>query len=176
MLCGVLAGEWLRSARPSGAKVRGLALAGGLCLLGSTMLAPYAPIVKRIWSPGWVIFSTAWTCWLLAAFYCVVDVWKLRRWAFPLVVVGLNSIAMYLMAQLLKGYVARQLQLHGGTLVGWLHSAFGVPLDSSVFGTDLNNPKLFAGIYGPVIESASVLFVLWLVCLWMYRRKIFLRI
>jgi hypothetical protein len=35
---------------------------------------------------------------------------------------------------------------------------------------------LFAGPYGPIALPAGVLLVLWLICLWLYRRKIFLRI
>ena len=65
------------------------------------------PIVKRIWTPSWTIYSTGWACWQLAFFYGVIDVAGYRRWAFPLVVVGVNSIAMYVMSQLLKPFVAR---------------------------------------------------------------------
>ena len=31
-------------------------------------------------------------------------------------------------------------------------------------------------VYAPIIEQSAILFVLWLACLWMYRRKLFLRI
>ena len=37
-------------------------------------------------------------------------------------------------------------------------------------------PVLFEGVYGPVFRSASVLFVLWLICLWLYRQRIFLKV
>jgi predicted acyltransferase len=176
MIFGVVAGGWLRSDRPGKTKVFGLALTGALCLVVSTALAPVNPVVKRIWSPGWVVYSTAWTCWLLAFFYGTIDVLGYRRWAFPLVVVGLNSIAMYLMAQLLKGYVRQQLQIHVGTLISWLHTSFRLPLDQAIFGSDPLRPAVFGGPYGPIIESTAVLLVLWGICLWMYSRKIFLKI
>ena len=89
--------------------------------------------------------------WMLAAFYWVIDMRGYRRWAFPLVVVGMNSIAMYCMAQLLKGWTRRTLETHFGA-------------------------NLFSGVYWPIFAAAAVLFVCWLVCLWMYRRKIFRRI
>jgi heparan-alpha-glucosaminide N-acetyltransferase len=152
MIFGVLAGGWLRGPRSGGAKVLGLVLAGAACLaLGMALDVSLCPVVKRIWTPSWVLFSTSWTCWLLALFYGVIDVRGHRSWAFPLVVVGVNSIAMYVMAQLLKGYTARTLKTHFGQ-------------------------HLFDGTYGPLIESASVLFVFWLVCLWMDRNKIFVKI
>lgn len=167
MLVGVVAGQWLRSDRSPRAKVVGLALAGAGCLVAGTLLdETVCPVVKRIWTPSWVVYSSAWTLWLLAAFYHVIDVRGHRAWAFPLVVVGLNSIAMYLMAQLLKPWVKKTLVTHVGTLFGWLRDRFGLPLSQEVF----------VGWRAPVYESASVLLVLWLFCYWLYRRRIFLRI
>jgi heparan-alpha-glucosaminide N-acetyltransferase len=152
MIFGVLAGGWLRSPRTAETKVLGLLLAAAVCLAaGMALDVSVCPVVKRIWTPSWVVFSTGWTCGLLAIFYGVIDVRGHRSWAFPLVVVGANSIAIYVMAQLLKGYTARTLKTHFG-------------------------PHLFDGTYGPMIESASVLLVFWLVCLWMYRNKIFVKI
>src|SRR5207248_1301302 len=72
------------------------------------------PIVKRIWTPSWAVFSTGWTLLMLAAFFWVIDIVGWRRWSLPLVVVGMNSIAMYCMSQLMKGWVARSLQTHLG--------------------------------------------------------------
>jgi predicted acyltransferase len=148
--------------------VLGLALAGAVGLVAGTMLDSegLCPIVKRIWTPSWVLYSTGWTCWLLAAFYGVVDVAGKKRWAFPLVVVGMNSIAIYVMSQLLKPYVGRQLRIHAGTLLVWLRDRWGMTV----------NPDPFAGASGPVIRSLAILAVFWLVCLWLYRRRIFLRI
>jgi predicted acyltransferase len=152
MLFGVLAGEFLRSPRGGWAKVQGLAVSGALGIVAGSLLdGTVCPIVKRIWTPSWAVYSAGWACWALAVLYAVVDVLGYRRWAFPLVVVGLNSIAMYLMAQLMKPFVRSTLRTHLG-------------------------PEPFRGTYGPVVESAAVLLVLWLICLWMYRRRIFLRI
>jgi heparan-alpha-glucosaminide N-acetyltransferase len=109
------------------------------------------PIVKRLWTPSWVVYSTGWTCWMLAAFYSVIDVGGFRRWAFPLVVVGVNSIAIYLMSQLMRPFVTASLKTH--------------------FGQDL-----FAGPYGPLIRGISILLVFWLICLWLYRQKIYIKI
>jgi heparan-alpha-glucosaminide N-acetyltransferase len=152
MLFGVLAGEFLRSNRTGAEKVQGLILAAALGLvLGTVLDQTVCPLVKRIWTPSWAIYSAGWTCCTLAAFHAVIDVAGYRRWAFPLVVVGANSIAIYVMSQLLKPFVKRTLQVHLG-------------------------PHLFDGIYGPIVASTSVLFVFWLICLWMYRQRIFVKI
>jgi predicted acyltransferase len=177
MLFGVLAGELLRSSSSKRAKLQSLLIVGALGIaLGALLDTTICPSVKRIWTPSWVILSTGWTCWLLAGFYGLIDVAGFRRWAFPLVVVGANSIAMYVMAQLLKPFVVNTLKIH----LGWIWTAFirsagGDQLIYRLFGTH-PEPQLFQGLYGPIEQSASVLFVLWLVCLWMYRERIFIKI
>ena len=85
-----------------------------------------------------------------AVLYWVVDVLKWRRWTFPFVVVGMNSLVMYLLAAFVDGWTRRTLNTH-----------FGV---------------LFGGTFGPMVESAAVLMVFWLVCWWLYRRRVFLKV
>jgi heparan-alpha-glucosaminide N-acetyltransferase len=177
MIFGVLAGELLRGGRPAVSKLWTLAIAGALCLAAGTLLdATVCPVVKRIWTPAWTLTSTGWTCWMLAFFHGAIDVAGYRRWAFPLVVVGVNSIAMYVMAQLLKPFVTSSLKIHFGT--AWKALATTPAVDRFVFdrtGMHLD-PHLFAGLFGPSFQALAVLFVLWLLCLGMYRQKIFVKI
>lgn len=157
MLFGVMAGQWLRSTRSATEKLQALAVVGALGIVVGTMLdGTVCPVVKRLWTPSWVILSTGWTCLMLAGFYGTIDVLGYRRWSFPLVVVGVNSIAMYVMAQLLKPWIGRQLQIHLG------RNLFDVRFQ----GTD----------FAPIVQSVAVTAVLWLICLWLYRQKIFVKI
>src|SRR5690606_30324200 len=120
------------------------------------------PIVKRIWTPSWTIFSTGWTLLLLAFFFLIIDGFGIKFWAFPFVVVGMNSIAIYMMAQLMKPWVWNTLTIHFGYLVTGLQ--------------ELLNRHLIDPRFTPMVRPISVLIVLWLICFWMYRRKIFIRI
>ncbi len=182
MIFGVLAGEFLRTRNAVSAKVRTLFLTGACCIVlgsaldGSIFPVVICPIVKRIWTPSWTIFSTGWTLILLAIFYGLIDGAGYRRWAFPFVVVGLNSITIYMMAQLMKPFVANMLKIHAGPL--WKAVAHCERIDRWVFqeyGMHLD-PQLFGGLYGPMVQSASVLFVFWLICYWLYRQRIFVKI
>jgi predicted acyltransferase len=151
-ILGLMAGEMLRGPRGKWAKFATLVVAALACLAAGWLLGQFiCPIVKRIWTPSWAVFSAGWTLAILAGFFFVIDLCGWRRWAFPLVVVGMNSIAMYCMAQLLKPWIAQSLRTHLGRF--W-----------------------FIGPYGPIVLSTAGLFILWLFCLWLYRRKIFLRI
>jgi len=152
----LIAGGVLRSDRVPWQKVKWLATAGiiGLFFGGAIHWAGVCPIVKPIWTPSWVIFSGGWCFLLLAGFYAVIDVLGRRAWAFPLIVIGMNSIAAYCMSWLIKGFIAEALKVH--------------------LGKDFF--KLFGTPYEPLLHGAATLFVMWLLLLWMYRRKLFLRI
>jgi len=156
MTLGLLAGELLKSRRPPDKKFWILVASGFAGLILGMVLdrTGVCPIVKRIWTPAWTIYAAGWTCLLLALFYAILDWGGYRGWAFPMIVVGMNSIAMYVMADSpFQGFVRDSLRIH---------------LGAHVFD--------WAGTFTPIVQSAVVLTILWLVCLWMYRRRIFLRI
>jgi predicted acyltransferase len=156
MILGLLAGEVLRRHGPGGSKVLWLIVAGVVSLAAGWSLDSLGvcPNVKRIWTPSWVLFSGGFCFLFLAGFYAVLDLLGVRFWAFPLRVIGMNSIAAYCMAALFESFIAQNLTIHLG------QDAFKV----------LGDP------YEPLLHGAAVLLVLWLILFWMYRRKIFLRI
>jgi predicted acyltransferase len=175
MLLGLMAGEMLRSPRGKWRKLGWLLLAGAVCLGLGWLAGEYVcPIVKRIWTPSWVLYSAGWTFAMLAGFFWIIDIHGWKRWAFPLIVVGMNSIAMYCMAQLIKGWVRSTLQIHLGTFAIPALTYIAKPL-LGLFDVSID-PVWVNDTFGPITQSAAVLFVLWLICLWMYRRGIFVRI
>jgi predicted acyltransferase len=172
MLFGLMCGELLRSDRRAwkklliliGTGVGGLVVGELLHLWGLTPWGIFGPAVKRIWTPSWAIYSTGWCCLILAALYGIIDVAGLRRWwTFPIVVVGMNSIAIYCMAQTLKGWTARTLEKH-----------IGANIYADYHGERLF--EMFGAANAPTVEKCLVGLVFWLVCWWMYRHKIFIRI
>ena len=156
MILGLLTGELLRSDRTPPVKFWWMVGAGlaGLVVGELLDITGICPIVKRIWTPSWTLYSAGWCLLILAAFYGVVDIWKYRRWTFPLLVVGMNSITMYCMAELLPGWMRRTLETHFG---------------SNIF-------EFVAEPYRPFVASVWVLAFMWLVCYWLYRQRIFIRI
>ncbi len=156
MILGLLAGGVLRRPSPGWSKVRWLIVAGLVSLATGWGLGELGvcPVVKRIWTPTWVLFSGGWCFLFLAAFYAVLDLLGVQFWAFPLRVVGMNSIAAYCMNALFESFIAKSLTTHLG-----------------------KKPFLVLGEpYEPLLHGAAVLLVFWLILYWMYRRKIFLRI
>jgi predicted acyltransferase len=156
MVLGAWAGGWLRTDRPPAEKARGLAVAGvGLALAGWLLQALHVcPIVKRIWTSSYTLYSGGLVVLMLAAFVAVVDWRGWRRWTFPLLVIGANSITAYVMSWTMEEFVVHALGRHVGSRA---FLAFGAPFE-------------------PVLRGASVLLVFWLALYWMYRQRIFVRI
>jgi predicted acyltransferase len=156
MMLGLWAGAWLKTGRPAAAKLKGLVI-GGVALTAAGLLLQWlhiCPIVKRIWTPSYTLYSGGLVVLMLAGFYAVME-WKARtRWAFPLLVIGANSIAIYVMSWTLEHFVSSALVRHLG------------PAPFAVLGAP----------FEPVLRGAAVLVVFWAILFWMYRRKIFLKI
>jgi predicted acyltransferase len=156
MILGLLAGEWLKGKGSKEEKLRGLVIAGaGLLLLGLVcQWAGICPIVKRVWTSSYTLYSGGWVVLILAGFYALME-WKgWRRWAFPLLVVGMNSIAVYVMSWTMSDFVGNALDRHFGNAI----SAMAGP------------------IFRPALHGFVIMLIFWLILFWMYRRKIFLRI
>lgn len=155
MILGLAAGRWYRAAAPSIPLKK--FLIAGVAGIGLGLLLHYTgicPVVKRIWTPAWTLFSGGICFLFLAAFSWIIDMKGYRKWAFPLVVVGMNSIAAYMIAHLFEDFIYGTFRTNIGER------------PFQIFGTGLE----------PLTMGAAVLFTYWLILLWMYRRKLFLKI
>ena len=156
MIFGLLAGWLLRRRCPLGTKLVCLVFCGllGIGLGYAVDRLGGCPIVKRIWTPSWTLYSAGWAALIFAAFVAVIEGLRLRRWAFPFVIVGLNPITVYCLWQLGGSFIRDNAKRH---------------LGREIFAS-LGDP------YTTMLERLAVLIVLWLTALWMVRRKLFLRI
>ena len=152
MILGLMAGENLRANKTSGEKLSWLLKAGGICLILALLTGTtICPVIKKLWTPSWAFYSGAVVLWAFALFYWVIDIKGHKAWTFPLVVVGMNSIAIYVAYQLTAGWIR------------------------SVGKTWLGN-SLFEGTTGALTSSLLVLIVLWTFSGWLWKRKVFIRI
>ena len=157
MLFGLIAGEFIRREGCSRARTFSILLLWGLVLLGLGWVwqaLGCCPLVKRIWTPSWTLFSAGWTVLMLAGFYGIVDGLGWKSWSFPLVVAGMNSMVLYLSGQLLRGWTADLLKRH---------------INEDLF-------KICGDRYAPLVEANLILVCFWLFVYWLYRQKIFVRI
>ncbi len=155
-LLGVLAGIWLGDARVASRRRAGLlaAVGAGLLVLGLAWGLQF-PVVKKIWTSSFVLVTGGIGALAMAAFYLVIDIWKVRAWAAPFVWVGANALTIYLLCNVVDfGALARRFT--GGSVTAWL---------------DAVRP----GLSG-LVEALFSLLLCIAVARFLYRRKVFLRL
>jgi predicted acyltransferase len=180
MILGVLCGQILQ--RPASPWKRVAILLGVALLcygLGIAAGVFACPIVKRIWTPSWVLFSGGYVVAMLALFYALFDALPLGVLAFPLVVVGTNSLLIYLMGQTLRPWTsAKVIHTHFHKLIerglGGLAEMTG--LAARLPETGQSAGATMYDLFGPVVDTTAVFIVFWLVLYALYRKQIFMRI
>ncbi|MBP1600825.1 MAG: hypothetical protein H6Q06_976 [Acidobacteria bacterium] len=151
---GVLAGQILKSSRLPVSKMRTLVIPGLIGVIAGYALDPVTPIIKRICTSSFVIVSGGWCLLALALCYWLIDVKKLQKGVLFFNIVGMNSIFIYMFTNT------------GGA--EWLHK-IAKPFTMGVFA--------WAGdLQAKIVTSLVVWGMLWYLCYWLFKRKIFIRI
>jgi predicted acyltransferase len=83
-------------------KAAWLAGAGIAALAAGALWGLVFPINKNLWTSSFVLYAGGWSLLLLALFYLVIDVWQYTRWTFFFVVIGMNSILIYMAARFIS--------------------------------------------------------------------------
>jgi predicted acyltransferase len=156
MILGLFAGNVLKSGVTHLKKIRFFVITG-LSLIAFGLLLHVTginPIVKRIWTPAWTIFSGGICFLFLTFFYAVIDVAHKKKWSYIFKIIGVNSIAAYVIADGFSPFITSSLYIH-----------LGQTFD-----------QVFGSAYATIAKGGLVLLVEWLILNWMYRKKIFIKI
>ena len=151
---GVLAGQVLKSNRAPLQKIKVLALAGLIGVVAGYGLNPLTPIIKRICTSSFVIVTGGWCLLALAFSYWLIDVQGMKKWGLFFNIVGMNCLFIYLFTNT------------GGA--EWFQR-IARPFVMGVFAWagDLN---------ARIATSLAVWGMLWTLCCWLYKKKIFIKI
>ena len=155
-LLGVFAGLLLKN--PSVAPVRKMRLLvawGCAGVLAGLLWHLQFPIIKKIWTSSFVLFTAGLSSLLLALFYYIVDIKNHRGWCRPFVWIGMNSITIYLILRVVK--LEEVAKCFTG---GEIHSGL---------------ENLHQGS-GDLVTALLALCFSFLICRFLYNRKIFLRV
>jgi predicted acyltransferase len=148
-LLGVLTGHWLRSDRSVRRKIAGLLGAGIACLIVGYAWGKAFFLSRNIWTSSFVVYAGGWSLLLLALFYWIIEVKGYRKWAFVLIVIGLNAITIWV----------------GQRCIDFSYTA----------GFLFDGLLQHAGTLKPVLAAFSVLLVKWLFLYFLHRHRIYLK-
>jgi len=127
----------------------GLLVAGLTSLILGHIWGKYFFISRNIWTSSFVMYAGGWSLLLLALFHWVIDVKGYRKWAFFLVVIGVNSITIWV----------------GQRCIDFNYTA----------GFIFDGMLQYAGAVKPVLAAFSVLMLKWLFLYFLHRHKIYLK-
>jgi predicted acyltransferase len=155
VMLGVWAGMLLQSNKPKLKKfLILLALGAGTLGLGwvwGNYLGPLTfPIIKHIWSSSMVLVAGGISFLLLAIFYLIIDVCRLWRWSYVFIVIGMNAIFVYMATHL------------------WNFN--------DIAGVFVNGLKPWTGDGQEFVRAIAGFALVWLILLYMYRKKTFVKI
>jgi len=149
---GSLAGYIIRSGKSKPArKALYIAIAGLLAIAVSLALEPVYPVIKKMWTVTYVLRAAGVSALSLALFYYVIDVRGLKGWTPFFVVFGMNSITIYMASRIIDFHNISRFFLN------WT-------------SVHINEE------WGALFIAIGVLVLQWALMLFLYRKKIFLRV
>jgi predicted acyltransferase len=149
-MLGVFAGQILRSSKENNKKLLSLVSLGAFCLLAGWLMSFSHPIIKKAWTSSFALWAGGFSYLILALFFFIIDMKGYKKWAFPFVVIGMNSIFIYMAASLFK---------------------FRLVADVLVKGL-----AQYVGPWYPSIQAFTALLIMWLILYYMYKKRTFVKI
>jgi predicted acyltransferase len=164
-MLGTLTGEWLISSRSKVEKAWGMFGAGVAGFILAEIWNPWFPINKKLWTSSYVLLAAGWSLVLLAFCYWAIEIkgWK-KGWTYPALVFGSNSIVAYVFSELLAPLVWFPIGEAGHkTSIGKMTNAALASLHTSAS-------------FAALLYSLLFVAVCFLPVLFLYRRKIFVKV
>lgn len=155
-LLGVFAGRWMqRRDVPETTRLAKLAVAGVLAIVAGHLWGLQFPVIKKLWTSSYVLVAGGWSALLLAGFYWVIEVRKVRGWAMPIVWIGSNALTIYLLSNVIPFATISERFAGDGVKVFF--------------------DGLVPGLGDVVLAFVGMGLCVW-VCWFLYRRRLFIRL
>ena len=151
-MLGVFCGYILQSGLSKLKKFRNFLIFGAMLIILALILNIWHPIIKKLWTSSFVLFSGGICVLLLSVFYLIVDVWNLQKSSKWLIIIGSNAIFAYVVSH-----------LFGNQLI-------------SIAGVLLDGLNQYIGNWDEAVSITGGFLVLFFILRYMYKNKIFIKI
>jgi predicted acyltransferase len=165
LLIGVLAGDWLLTNRTPQKKALVLTIAGACLIVTGLILSPSMPLIKKIWTSTFAIYSGGVALVMFSVFYFILDIKQWRRWSTPLLILGTNAILAFALSNIITTLTDR---IHVTTRAGealtihqWLNQILATGL---------------APIHASLVYAVAIVLFNIALIYPLYRKRIFLRL
>lgn len=149
-LMGTVAGHFLRDKTTNDQqKVKTLLIIGASSIVAALLLSTFYPIIKKCWTTPFNLLAGGIGFILMATFYWIIDVKGWKKWSFFFRVIGMNSIFIYLLYDMVNvGNITKY-------VLGW---------------------TVLWGDFGMVVNVIGSIMIVWSLLYYMYKKNIFLRV
>lgn len=167
VLLGALTGKLIQTVSHLKSAVYKLLFMGVTSILLGKIWDISFPINKYLWTSSYVLFTSGLAMIFLAALLWFIDIKGKRKWAYPFVVFGMNSLFLYTLSSIwVKSYIHFiKITAPDGSVINgykWLYNQIFVPVAGY-----LNGSLLFA---------ITHVFIFWIILFLLYRKRIFIKI
>ncbi len=151
---GVLTGKLLMSSKTANQKLKILIISGLTGIIVGYLLSFETPIIKRIATSSFVLVSGGYTILALVFSYWLIDIKKLKRGTLFFAIVGMNPLFIYLFSHVGGAeFISNIIHPFTSTLFGWM-----------------------GNLTADILASLFVIFLLWYICYWLYKKNIFIKL
>jgi|SRR5665648_10373 len=149
-LMGSVAGHFLRDKTTNDKKkLNTLFSVGASAIILALLLSTFYPLIKACWTSSFNLLTGGIGFLLMASFYYIIDVKGWKKWSFFFRVIGMNSIFIYLLYDMVDvGAISKY-------LFGW---------------------TVLWGDFGQIVSIAGGIMLVWSLLYYMYKKNIFLRV
>ena len=167
VIFGYLTGQQIRSKAVLKQTTYRLFLTGLAAIVTGKIWGIFFPINKSLWTSSFVLYTSGWALIFLTVLLWIIDIKGYKKWTFPFIVFGTNSLFVYVLSSIwVKIYIYLiKIPKADGSVTNaydWIYHSIFEPMAGH-----MNGSLLFA---------IAHVFVFWLILLFMYRRKIFIKI
>ena len=163
VILGSTIGDLLRKEMKGLRKFLWLATVGIVLMFVGKLWSLDIPFNKPVWTASYILFSAGFGTLVLGFLYLAIDVCRVGFWAFPFVVLGTNAIMAYVVPILVKMYI----------LQGWRWGGSSLSLQDTILGY---LSRHYGQLNGGWLYTALYITFWWLILLYMYHKRLFLRV